>query len=52
VRAAIRFAGVSAYTRRHFGRWLFEDYPRAILVTPRRWHRHMLSGQGAYRDVP
>jgi geranylgeranyl reductase family protein len=48
-RAAVRVAGTSAWTRRNFARWLFEDYPRAILATPRRWHRHMLTGPGAYR---
>jgi geranylgeranyl reductase family protein len=49
-RAALRIAGMSGWTRRHFARWLFEDYPRAILVTPRRWGRHVLSGPGAYQD--
>ena len=34
---ALRTAGLNAWTRRNFARWLFEDYPRAILVTPRRW---------------
>ena len=48
-RGAIRVAGASAWTRRNFGRWLLEDYPRAALATPRRWHRGMLSGPGAYR---
>jgi len=48
-RAAVRVAGLSGWTRRNFGRWLFEDYPRAILLTPRRWHRGMLSGPGAFR---
>jgi geranylgeranyl reductase family protein len=47
-RAAVRIAGASDWTRRNFGRWLFEDYPRALLVTPRRWHRHMLTGSGAF----
>ncbi|MGH9209603.1 MAG: NAD(P)/FAD-dependent oxidoreductase [Acidimicrobiales bacterium] len=47
-RGAIRVAGLSPWTRRHFARWLFEDYPRAILVTPRRWHRRALSTPGAY----
>ena len=28
-----------AWTRRNFARWLFEDYPRALVVTPRRWGR-------------
>jgi len=47
-RAAVRIAGTTAWTRRNFARWLFEDYPRAMLVTPRRWHRGMLTGPGAY----
>ncbi|MGV3759909.1 MAG: NAD(P)/FAD-dependent oxidoreductase [Actinomycetota bacterium] len=48
-RAAVRVAGASAWTRRNFARWLFEDYPRAILATPRRWHRGMLNGPGAFQ---
>ena len=48
-RGAIRIAGASAWTRRNFARWLFEDYPRAVLLTPHRWSRGMLSGRGAYR---
>ena len=47
-RAAVRVAGASAWTRRNFGRWLFEDYPRALLVTPRRWTRRMFSQPGAH----
>ena len=47
-RAAVRAAGLSGWTRRHFARWLFEDYPRAAVVTPRRWRRGMFSGPGAY----
>ncbi len=50
-RGAVRIAGVSDWTRRNFGRWLFEDYPRALLTTPRRWHRGMLTGPGAYRGT-
>jgi flavin-dependent dehydrogenase len=49
VRIAVRIAGLTPWTRRNFARWLFEDYPRAILLTPGRWHRGMLSGPGAYR---
>jgi geranylgeranyl reductase family protein len=48
-RAAVRIAGATGWTRRHFARWLFEDYPRALVVTPRRWRRHMFTGPGAYR---
>jgi len=48
VRAGLRLAGATDWTRRNFARWLFEDYPRAVLATPRRWRRDMLSGPGAY----
>jgi menaquinone-9 beta-reductase len=50
-RAALRAADLSPWTRRNFARWMFEDYPRAQLFTPRRWHRRMLTGPGAYRHV-
>lgn len=49
-RAAVRIAGATGWTRRNFARWLFEDYPRAIVATPRRWHQGMFTGPGAYRD--
>jgi len=48
-RAAVRAAGLTDWTRRNFARWLFEDYPRALLLTPGRWHRGMFTGPGAYR---
>jgi geranylgeranyl reductase family protein len=51
-RFAIRAAGLSPWTRRHFARWLFEDYPRAVLGTPRRWSRGMFTAPGAYRGRP
>ena len=38
------------WTRRNFARWLFEDYPRALVVTPRRWGRATWSRPGAYRS--
>jgi flavin-dependent dehydrogenase len=47
-RAAIRVAGLTPWTRRNFARWLFEDEPRAIALTPRRWHRRFLARDGAY----
>ena len=50
-RGAVRIAGATAWTRRNFGRWLFEDYPRALLLTPHRWHRRMFTGPGAYRGA-
>jgi len=45
----VRLAGSTAWTRRNFARWLFEDYPRALLATPRRWRRGALSQPGTYR---
>ncbi len=48
-RFAVRLADATPWTRRNFGRWLFEDEPRAIAVTPRRWHRNFLARDGAYR---
>ncbi len=47
-RGAIRVAGSTGWSRRHFVRWMFEDYPRAIALTPRRWHRGVLHGAGAF----
>jgi flavin-dependent dehydrogenase len=47
-RAALRIAGATPWTRRNFARWLFEDEPRAIVVTPHRWHRQFLARDGAY----
>jgi menaquinone-9 beta-reductase len=49
-RFAIRLAGFTPWTRRNFARWLFEDYPRAVVATPRRWHRGMFSSPGARFD--
>ena len=48
-RISIRAAGLNGWTRRNFGRWLFEDYPRAVMGTPRRWSRRMFTAPGAYR---
>ncbi|MEZ5144943.1 MAG: NAD(P)/FAD-dependent oxidoreductase [Acidimicrobiales bacterium] len=50
-RIAIGLAGLTPWTRRNFARWLFEDYPRSVITTPRRWHRGVLTGPGAYRDL-
>lgn len=35
--------------RRNFARWMFEDEPRAVVLTPRRWHRNFFGRPGAYR---
>ncbi|MHB1534424.1 MAG: NAD(P)/FAD-dependent oxidoreductase, partial [Acidimicrobiales bacterium] len=47
--ASVRIAATTDWTRRNFARWMFEDYPRALLVTPHRWRRGMLHQPGAYR---
>jgi geranylgeranyl reductase family protein len=49
-RGAVRLADATDWTRRNFARWMFEDYPRAMLATPRRWHPRMLHGPGAFAD--
>jgi geranylgeranyl reductase family protein len=46
---AIRIvAGSGRWGRRNFARWMFEDEPRAIATSPRRWHRGVLRRPGAY----
>ena len=49
---ALRVAGLTDWTRRNFARWLLEDEPRAIALTPRRWHRDLLQRGGAYASAP
>jgi hypothetical protein len=48
-RTAVRAAGLTPWTRRNFARWLFEDYPRALVLTPARWRKGAFTGPGAYR---
>lgn len=36
------------WARRNFARWMFEDEPRAIAVSPRRWHRQLFRRPGAW----
>jgi geranylgeranyl reductase family protein len=51
-RGAIRVVDASGeWGRRNFARWMFEDEPRAIATSPRRWHRHFLARPGAYVDA-
>jgi geranylgeranyl reductase family protein len=50
-RAAVGVAGATDWTRRNFVRWMWEDYPRAALATPHRWHRNLLHGPGAYAEL-
>jgi len=46
---ALRLADANNWTRRNFARWMFEDYPRALVFTPSRWRRGMFSQEGAYQ---
>ncbi len=46
--AALGIVDLNGWTRRNFARWMFEDYPRALLLTPDRWHRHMLTPPAPY----
>lgn len=46
--AAVAATGATGWTRRQFARWLFEDYPRALVFTPRRWARRAMSRPGAF----
>ncbi len=45
---ALTTAGMTKWTSRNFARWLFEDYPRALLSTPKRWARDVFTRPGAY----
>ncbi len=48
-RGAIRIVASSGeWGRRNFARWMFEDEPRAVVLTPSRWHRGFLARPGAY----
>ena len=46
---AIAVTGATSWTRRHFARWLFEDYPRAALVNPYRWRQRPLGRPAPFR---
>ncbi len=49
-RGVLRLAGYSDWTRRNFVRWMFEDEPRAAVLTPSRWHRGFLKRDGAFKS--
>jgi len=48
-RGAVRVVGLTGWTRRNFVRWMFEDEHRAVVFTPRRWHRQFLKRPAPYR---
>ena len=45
---ALRLASLNQWSRRNFARWMFEDYPRALLFTPKRWKKGVFGSEGAY----
>jgi flavin-dependent dehydrogenase len=49
-RLVLAVVDTNKWTRTNFARWMFEDEPRAIVLTPRRWHRKFLSRSGAYQS--
>ena len=49
-RLVLTVVDTNKWTRTNFARWMFEDEPRAIVLTPRRWHRKFLSRSGAYQS--
>ena len=49
-RLVLTVVDTNKWTRTNFARWMFEDEPRAIVLTPRRWHRKFLSRSGAYES--
>ena len=44
---ALRLAAQTNWTKRNFARWMFEDYPRALLFTPKRWKKGIFGSEGA-----
>ncbi|CAI8396382.1 MAG: Menaquinone reductase [Acidimicrobiales bacterium AG-410-I20] len=49
-RYALNIATSTKWIRRNFVRWMFEDYPRALLFTPKRWEKGTFRRQGTYID--
>jgi len=47
-RAALAVVDLTSWTRRNFARWMWEDYPRAVVGTPSRWRRGLFSAPGAW----
>ena len=49
-RMVLALVSTNDWTKRNFVRWMFEDERRAIVFTPRRWHRKFLARPGAYQS--
>ena len=47
-RMVLALVDTNNWTRKTFVRWMFEDEARAVVFTPRRWHRRFLARPGAY----
>ena len=47
-RMVLALVDTNNWTRKNFVRWMFEDEARAVVITPRRWHRRFLARPGAY----
>ena len=46
-RGAIRVVAASGmWGKRNFARWMFEDEPRAVVLTPSRWHLKLFKRPG------
>ncbi len=45
---AMQMVDASSWFGRQFARWMFEDSPRAVVVTPHRWRRSLFTRPGAY----
>jgi hypothetical protein len=45
----LALVAATPWTRRNFARWMFEDYPRALAITPDRWRRGVFTPPGAYK---
>ena len=47
-RMVLALVDTNNWTRKNFVRWMFEEEARAVVFTPRRWHRRFLARPGAY----
>lgn len=45
---ALGIVDTAGWGRRNFARWMFEDYPRAVALTPHRWRWRLPGRPGAY----
>jgi geranylgeranyl reductase family protein len=50
--AWFELANAGTRARHHFARWMFEDYPRAVPLTPWRWRPGLLHQPGAFAPAP